>query len=173
MERSTPLDKKLNYIRDKYKFLQKQLDSADTAQIVKDARRLENILSRLNFEDLAEEDYQEIVDIKNDVSKMIINLQGVEKSEKYGPYINAPLVELIANHITLGNREIAESKAAAILDFIEAPERIDMFEPAIKRIIARKMTPKEFKAFYNSIMSMISGSRKFESFEYYKQYYDI
>jgi hypothetical protein len=165
----TPRDKKLDYIRDKYVFLQKEVETADTATLIRDARRLENTISRLNFEDLPEGDYQEMADIKNEVSKMIKTFQGIEKSEKYGPYILEPLIDLIANTITLGNREAAEQKAATILNFIEDPERIDMFEPAMKRIIAKKMTPKEFKIFFTSIYSMIKGERKFESFAKYQE----
>jgi hypothetical protein len=173
LEKSTPLDKKVDYIRGKFNFLQKEMDSSDTPTIIRDAKRLENTLARLNFEDLPEGEYEEMVDIKNNVSKMIRSLQGVEKSEKYGPYILTPLVDLIAHNITLGNEEKAKEKAAAILNFIEDPERIDMFEPAIKRIIAKKMTPKEFKTFYQSITSMMTGEKKFESFKNYKDRYEF
>lgn len=166
---STPRDKKLDYIRDKYVFLQKEVETADTATLIRDARRLENTIARLNFEDLPEGDYQEMVDIKDEVSKMIKTFKGVEKSEKYGPYILEPLIDLIANTITLGNREVAEQKAATILNFIEDPAHIDMFEPALKRIIAKKMTPKEFKIFVNSIYSMMKGEKKFESFANYQE----
>jgi hypothetical protein len=171
-DRTTPLDKKLDYIRDKYAFLQKEMDTTDTATVLRDAKRLENILARLNFEDLPEGDYEEMVNIKNDVSKMIRTLQGVEKSEKYGPYIHTPLVDLISNVFTLGNREKAETKAATLLNFIEDPERINMFEPAMRRIIAKKMTPKEFKTFYKSAISMMRGERKFESFGDYMDRYE-
>lgn len=166
---STPRDKKLDYIRDKYVFLQKEVETADTATLIRDARRLENTIARLNFEDLPEGDYQEMVDIKDEVSKMIRTFKGVEKSEKYGPYILEPLIDLIANTITLGNREAAEQKAATILNFIEDPAHIDMFEPALKRIIAKKMTLKEFKIFVNSIYSMMKGEKKFESFANYQE----
>lgn len=166
---STPRDKKLDYIRDKYIFLQKQVETADIETLIRDARRLENTIARLNFEDLPEGDYQQMVDIKNEVSKMIRTFQGIEKSEKYGPYILEPLIDLITNTITLGKRDIAEQKAATILNFIEDPSRIDIFEPAMKRIIAKKMTPKEFKIFINSVYSMMKGEKKFESFANYQE----
>jgi len=167
-----PPTKKLDFIKDKYTFLQKEIDSADTSTIIKDAKRLENTLSRLNFEDLPEGDYDEMVNIKNDVSKMIRTFQGVEKSEKYGPYIHEPLVKLILDVFT-HDQEQAETKAATILDFIEDPERIHMFEPAMRRIIAKKMTPKEFRTFFKSVISMMKGERKFESFGDYKERYEL
>lgn len=171
--KDNPLNKKLDLIRDKYKFLEKEIGTAeDTQAVIKDAKRLENALSRINFEDLPEGDYEEMYNIKNQVSKMIKSLSGVEKSEKYGQYLKTPLIKLLSDNITSGDKEKAEIKAITIIDFIEAPERIDMFEPAIKRIIAKKMTPKEFKTFYKSVMTMISGERKFESFGEYKRRYE-
>jgi hypothetical protein len=166
---TVPHANKLDIIRDKYTFLQKEIDASDTDAVIKDAKRLDTLLSNLNFEDLPEGDYEEMFKIKNEVSRIIKNLVGVEKSEKYGPYIMAPLIELIANIYTLGNKAKAEQKAATLLNFIEDPERIEMFEPAIKRIIAKKMTPKEFRTFYESTKAMIRGEKKFESFGKYKE----
>jgi hypothetical protein len=165
---NVPENKKVNLIRDKYKFLQKLVDTANTETVVKDAKRLESLISRINFEDLPEGDYEEMVNIKNEVSEMINNLEGIEKSEKYGPYILEPLIDLFASIYTLGNKEKAEAKAATVLNFIEDPKHIKMFEPAIKRIIAKKMTPKEFRTFYDSIKTMMRGEQKFESFANYK-----
>lgn len=167
-QENVPENKKVSLIRDKYRFLQKLIDTASTETVIKDAKRLESLISRVNFEDLPEGEYDEMVQIKNEVAELISNLEGIEKSEKYGPYIHDPLVDLIANIYTLGNRERAENKAAAVLNFIEDPKRITMFEPAIKRIIAKKMTSKEFRTFYESIMSMIKGERTFESFATYR-----
>jgi len=169
-EINVPENKKVSLIRDKYRFLQKLIDSSEnTEAIIKDAKRLDNIIARVNFEDLPEGDYDEMVNIKNEISKLIKTLEGVALSEKYGSYIKNPLIDLIANIYTLGNREKAENKAATILNFIENPQNIYMFEPAIKRIIAKKMTPKEFRLFHDSIMSMMKGEKKFESFESYKE----
>jgi hypothetical protein len=159
---------KADIVRSKFDFLEKQIDSVDIETAIKDAKALEREVSRLDFEELPEGDYDDMVSIKNNLSKIINVYQGVEKSEKYGPYIEAPLIELIANNITLGNEEKAKAKAATILDFIEDPDRIDMFEPAMKRIIAKKMTAKEFKTFYDAVATQISSQNKFQSFKDYK-----
>jgi hypothetical protein len=164
--------KQLDLIRDKYKFLEKQIDSADTETLIKDAKRIENLLARINFEDLPEGDYEELVNIKNDISQKIKTFQGIQKSEKYGPYLLDALSELISHYYTLGSKEKADSRAAGIVDFIENPARIEMFESVIKRIIAKKMTAKEFKRFYDAVLSMMSGERKFESFNSYKNTYN-
>lgn len=162
---------KIEQIKSRYNFLKKEIDVMDIDVAIDDARSLEREVSRLDFAELPEGDYNEMIEIRNDLAKTIKIFQGVEKAEKYGPYLEAPLLKLVSEIIM--NKEKAEKRTAGILDFIEDPERIEMFEPAIKRIIARKMTPKEFKQFYQTIMSTMganesidySGMKLFETYE--------
>jgi hypothetical protein len=167
-----PENKKIKLIKDKYAFLQKSAATSNTSSVIKDAKRLENLISRINFEDLPEGDYEELLHIKNDVSNIIETYIGIEKSEKYGPYIMEPLMELLEKTKTLGSKQKSEQRAAWLLNFIEDPKNINMFEPAIKRIIARKMTIKEFNTFYDSVVSMINSRKQFESFNNYKNKYN-
>jgi hypothetical protein len=95
----------------------------------------------------------------------------VEKSEIYGPYFKNALYDLFLNNITLGNKNKAEHLANKIADYVEDPEKIDLFEPAIKRIISKKMTPKEFRTFYYNLKPIVF-TKKFESFNTYKGQYD-
>ena len=162
---------KIEQIKSRYKFLKKEIDVMDIDVAIDDAKSLEREVSRLDFAELPEGDYNEMIEIRNDLAKTIKIFQGVEKAEKYGPYLEAPLLKLVSEIIM--NKEKAEKRTAGILDFIEDPERIEMFEPAIKRIIARKMTPKEFKQFYETIISTMganesidySGMKLFETYE--------
>jgi len=172
-ESIVPENKLVNLIRDKYSFLTKLVNSGnvETSIIIRDAKRLETIITRLNFENLQEGVYEKMLRIKNDVSSIVQTMVGIEKTEKYGPYFYKPLIDLIAANYTLGNLDKAKAKAIPIIDFIEDPKNITMFEPPIKRIIAKKMTNKEFKLFYDSILTMIKGKRKFESFNNYKNNY--
>ena len=159
-------------IKHKYEFLQKMVDdgSAENSIIIKDANRLDNLLSRINYENLSETDYEELVNMKNSVADIIKTLKSIEKSDKYGPFLRSPLYKLIYSYITRGNEEEAKKLTNDALDFIENPNmsNIEMFEPAIKRIIADKMTQPEFNKFYNMIESGIKRSKgKFESFNSY------
>ena len=172
-EKPVPTKKsKTESIRSRFAVVQKEAENMDIGVAIDDIKRLQRDVGGLDYAELPEEDYDDMVKMRNDLSKMLATYQGVEKSEKYGPYLKEPMVDLVVHYVTNGSRDIGEKKALRILDFVEDPERIDMFEPAIKRIIARKMTAKEFRSFYQSIVSMARDERKFESYSSYNERYD-
>ena len=146
---------------------------SENSTILKDATRLENLLSRVSYENLTEADFEELVNMKNSVADTVKTLRSIEKADKYGPYLRAPLFKMIIQYVTRGDKDEAHKLTDAAIDFIEEPGRIEMFEPAIKRIIAQKMTQVEFNKFYNIIESGIKRNKgKFESFSSYKEYTD-
>jgi len=160
-------------IKKKYDFLQKMVNDglAENDTILKDAIRLDSVLGRVSYEDLSEEDYEQLVKMKNDVSDIVKTLKSVEKSDKYGPYLRSPLYGLIIKYISRGDADEAKNLTDDAIDFIEEPGRIEMFEPAIKRIIAQKMTQAEFNKFYTTIEAGLKrGKSKFESFNSYKEF---
>jgi hypothetical protein len=172
IKKEDPHKTKIESIKTTYNLLKKEVNTMDIDVAINDTKRLEREIDKLNFAELPEGDYDDMLEIKNDISKIIKTFQGVQKSEKYGPYLESPMYDLILHNITNGSKDAAKTRTATILDFIEKPERIDIFEPPIKRIIAKKMTPKEFKQFYQSIITMKEGNREFESFDSYKKYYE-
>jgi len=158
-------------IKKKYDFLQKMINNgiAENSIILKDATRLDNILSRVKYENLSEEDYDVLVDMKNYIADTVKTLKSIEKSDKYGPYLRSPLYGLIVKYVSRGDAEEAKKLTDDAIDFIESPGRIEMFEPAIKRIIAQKMTQGDFNKFYSTIESGLRRGKKFESFNSYKE----
>lgn len=159
-------------IKKKYDFLQKMINdgTAENSIILKDATRLDSLLSRVKYENLSEEDYDVLVDMKNYIADTVKTLKSIEKSDKYGPYLRSPLYGLIIKYVSRGDAEEAKKLTDDAIDFIEAPGRIEMFEPAIKRIIAQKMTQGDFSKFYSTIESGLRRGKKFESFNSYKEY---
>lgn len=173
-EKSKP-ESEISLIKQKYDFLQKMINDGqvDNSVILKDTNIIDKMLSNIKYENLSEDDYDVMVDMKNYVSDLLKTLKSIEKADKYGPYIRKPLYSLIVKYVTRGDGDEAKKLTDNALDFIESPGRIEMFEPAIKRIIAQKMTQQEFNKFYNIIESGVKNSRKFESFNSYKEYNGI
>jgi len=168
LDKDTPevSDKKIQEIKDRYNYIKKNEDTQDLDSLIKYAKITENALLRLNFEQLSEEDAKELGNIKSDLASLIKNFEGVQKSRKYGPYLYEPIYRLASETYAKRNPEKAESITATILDFIERPDKIEMFEPYIKRLINKRMKGPEFVRFYKSVMSMRGGEKKYESTEF-------
>jgi len=154
-------------IKNNFEFIKKQYGSSDMDTTISELKKLDREIGRLDFAELEEGDYDDMIQIRNDVASLKRNMIGVQKSEKYGPYLKTPIAELIDKYISLPPKK-KEGRTAAFLDFIEDPANIEMWEPAIKRIIAKKMTAKEFRTFYDAIQTAMRGADTFESFEDYK-----
>jgi hypothetical protein len=157
----------LEGIRRAYAFIKREYLSSDIDMMLDEVKKLERDINKLDFEYLEEGDYDEMLQIKNDISSIKRTLLGTKKSEKYGPYLEAPMRELVYKYSGILNHERINQRAATILDFIEDPERIDLYEPAIKRIMSKKMTAKEFKTFMDSVLTARENMQKFESLKDY------
>ncbi len=153
----------MDQIRSKFQFVSKEYLDSDLDAIIPEVKKLERDLSRLDFAELEEGDYDEMLQIKNETTALRKKLIGLQKSEKYGPYLEAPLRELVDGQNPTGGKDWTEQKLITILQYIEDPDHIDMWEPAIKRIIAKKMSRKEFKTFWDSVFSAMSVKESFES----------
>lgn len=155
-ETSEVENKKVNEVKSKYEFLQKMINSADSSMVsvLKEAKRLDNLISRVNFEDLSDDEYNEILEIKNEVDTQIQELEGLVVAERYQNLIKQPLIDTTAHIITLGNKAKAEIEVNKLLDIIQAPPYAAMFEPMVRKIISRKVKPTEFKTFFYMVMGM-------------------
>ena len=86
--------------------------------IIPEVKKLERDLSRLDFAELEEGDYDEMLQIKNETTILRKKLIGLQKSEKYGPYLEAPLEELLDEQNPTGSSKWTEQKLVNILQFI-------------------------------------------------------
>ncbi|HPI81626.1 MAG TPA: hypothetical protein PK122_00135 [Candidatus Paceibacterota bacterium] len=160
----------LEDIRNRYNFIKREYGSSDIDTMIAELKKLDREIGRLDFEYLEEGDYDEMLQIRNDVSSLKKILEGVKKSEKYGPYLKEPLKELVEKYSNILNKDRIAARVATIIDFIEDPEIIEIYEPSIKRIISKKMTAKEFRAFEDSVLTARKNYQKFESLKDYNNW---
>lgn len=168
-------EKRIQDIKDRYTYIKKNENTEDLDTLIKYAKITENLLLRLNFEQLDKEDAKELSTIKSELSQLIRTFEGVQKSRKYGPYLYGPIYKLASETYARRNPEKAESITATILDFIEQPDKIQMFEPYIKRLISKRMKGPEFVRFYKAVMSMRKGEQQYESSQFipYNDYLSV
>lgn len=160
---SSTSNKKLQEIKDRYHYIKKNEDNQDLDYLIRYAKITQSLILKLNFEQLSEQDNKELFDIKAYLTSLIKTLQGIYKSRKYGPYLYDPIYDLVSKNITKQDPEKTKYITTIIIDYIEQPDKIDIFERYIKRIIEKKITYTEFIKFYKSVLSMKKGEKIYES----------